>query len=148
MDRGDFIAPPPPCSGATARSAIVASAGAIDCGPPPPGIGTAMEEWERESEVPDEVHPADIEVVEDAVEESREDCAGALAAIDALQQKKTSWLDSLLVLIFSGLLFWGIGSAAWNWKTVAMLIPILLFHELGHYLTMLAFGYRNLRMFF
>ena len=71
-----------------------------------------------------------------------------LAEIDRLQQKKANWGATILILIVSGFLFYGIGKAAWNLKTAALLIPILFFHELGHYLAMLAFGYRNLRMFF
>jgi Zn-dependent protease len=74
--------------------------------------------------------------------------AGVLAEINRLQESKANWGATLLILLVSGVLFYLIGSAAWNWKTVALLIPILLFHELGHYLAMLAFGYRNLRMFF
>ena len=31
---------------------------------------------------------------------------------------------------------------------VAALIPILLFHEFGHYVAMRVFGYQDLRMFF
>jgi Zn-dependent protease len=71
-----------------------------------------------------------------------------LAEIDRLQQKKANWLTTFLTLVVSGALFYGIGAAAWSWKLAALLIPILLFHELGHYLAMLLFRYRNLRMFF
>jgi Zn-dependent protease len=71
-----------------------------------------------------------------------------LAAIDRLQRKKANWLTTFLTLVVSGALFYGIGAAAWSWKLAALLIPILLFHELGHYLAMLIFRYRNLRMFF
>ena len=71
-----------------------------------------------------------------------------LVEINRLQESKANWGATLLILLVSGVLFYLIGSAAWNWKTVALLIPILLFHELGHYLAMRAFGYRNLRMFF
>ena len=79
---------------------------------------------------------------------SDDSTAGVLAEINRLQESKANWGATLLILLVSGVLFYLIGSAAWNWKTVALLIPILLFHELGHYLAMLAFGYRNLRMFF
>jgi Zn-dependent protease len=71
-----------------------------------------------------------------------------LAEIDRLQRKKANWLTTFLTLVVSGALFYGIGAAAWSWKLAALLIPILLFHELGHYLAMLVFRYRNLRMFF
>jgi Zn-dependent protease len=71
-----------------------------------------------------------------------------LAAIDRLQRQKANWLTTLLTVIVSGALFYGIGAAAWSWKLPALLIPILLFHELGHYVAMLVFRYRNVRMFF
>jgi Zn-dependent protease len=71
-----------------------------------------------------------------------------LAEIDRLQHKKTNWLMALVTLVVSAGLFYGIGAAAWSWKLAALLIPILLFHELGHYLAMLTFRYRNVRMFF
>ena len=110
-----------------------------------------MGNWEREFE-PEPVSaeeefasPTDLEPVP---EEFDHEADGVLYEIDRLQQRKANWGATLLVLIVSGLLFYWIGSAAWNLKTVALLIPILLFHELGHYLAMLAFGYRNLRMFF
>jgi Zn-dependent protease len=45
-------------------------------------------------------------------------------------------------------LFIAIGPTRWPWEFVLMLIPILLFHESGHYLAMRIFKYRNLRMFF
>ncbi len=52
------------------------------------------------------------------------------------------------MLLVSIVLFAALGAAAWDWKFVWLLIPILLFHELGHYVAMKVFGYRNLRMFF
>jgi Zn-dependent protease len=80
------------------------------------------------------------------VDDSR--ASAVLAEIDRLQRKKANWGATILILIVSGFLFYAIGQAAWNLKMAALLIPILFFHELGHYLAMLAFGYRNLRMFF
>lgn len=72
---------------------------------------------------------------------------GVLAEIDKLHQKKPG-LGSLLTLGVSIALFFGLGAAAWSWKFALLLIPILLFHELGHYVAMRHFKYRNLRMFF
>ncbi len=71
-----------------------------------------------------------------------------LAELDQLQRKKTSWGSAILVLVVSMLLFFGAGATQWSWKFALMLIPVLLFHEAGHYLAMRAFDYRNLRMFF
>ncbi|HUE13040.1 MAG TPA: hypothetical protein VMR25_02645 [Planctomycetaceae bacterium] len=108
-----------------------------------------MQDWEREFAPagPDEyTDPVPDPDSMSSLSEAR--IAGVLSEIDRLQERKANWGATILVLIVSGLLFYWIGSAAWNLKTVALLIPNLLFHELGHYLAMLAFGYRNLRMFF
>ncbi len=71
-----------------------------------------------------------------------------LAELEALQNKKPSWGNALVVLVVSAALFLGAGSAQWSWKLALAMIPILLFHELGHFLTMRLFNYRNLQMFF
>lgn len=71
-----------------------------------------------------------------------------LDAIRQLQQRQPGWGNAVVVLGLSLVLFVGIGAAVWSTALVAFLIPILLFHELGHYVAMRCFGYRNLRMFF
>ena len=71
-----------------------------------------------------------------------------LVEINQLQNKKGGWGSAILILLVSLLLFAGAGSRQWSWQYVVMLVPILLVHELGHYLAMRAFNYRNLRMFF
>jgi Zn-dependent protease len=108
------------------------------------------EDWELEfAPANPEQRAAPVSDVDDSLSFLVDDStAGVLAEINRLQESKANWGATLLILLVSGVLFYLIGSAAWNWKTVALLIPILLFHELGHYLAMLAFGYRNLRMFF
>jgi Zn-dependent protease len=74
--------------------------------------------------------------------------AAVLAEIGRLQQRKSSWGGAVLVLGISLLLFFALGAAHWSWEFVVMLIPILLVHELGHYMAMRLFRYRNVRMFF
>jgi Zn-dependent protease len=74
--------------------------------------------------------------------------ADVLAEIQQQQQKKTGWAGAILILFVSMALFVGAGAASWSWEFALLLVPILLFHEAGHYLAMRAFGYRNLRMFF
>jgi Zn-dependent protease len=108
------------------------------------------EDWDLEfAPANPEQRAAPVSDVDDSLSFLVDDStAGVLAEINRLQESKANWGATLLILLVSGVLFYLIGSAAWNWKTVALLIPILLFHELGHYLAMLAFGYRNLRMFF
>jgi Zn-dependent protease len=71
-----------------------------------------------------------------------------LNKVVALQTSKPNWLYSLLILGISILLFVGASRVDRATPIPWLLIPILLFHELGHYVTMRAFGYRNLRMFF
>src|SRR5262249_41561863 len=73
-----------------------------------------------------------------------------VAAIRRLEQRKSSWTTAILVLLVSVGLFVGAGGVGerWSLETLAILMPVLLFHEMGHWLAMKAFGYRNLQMFF
>lgn len=59
-----------------------------------------------------------------------------------------SYVSSLVILAASLILFVAAGGAVWSWKLVLMLVPILLFHEAGHYLAMKLFDYQNVQMFF
>jgi Zn-dependent protease len=82
--------------------------------------------------------------------------APALAAQDTLYrqsleelksprtQPTSSWLFVLLVLVFIAGSYGSLGSAS----GVALLVAVLLVHEAGHALGMLAFGFRNVQMFF
>ncbi len=71
-----------------------------------------------------------------------------LARLEQMQRSKTSWLSFVIVLAISGALFYW-AQRREEWREVGwLLIPVLLFHEFGHYVAMRAFGYRNLRMFF
>jgi Zn-dependent protease len=69
-----------------------------------------------------------------------------LAELDRMERTQTSWTNTILVLLVSLGLFLGAGSS--EWKATLILVPILLFHECGHYVAMRVFRYRNLRMFF
>src|SRR6266850_4573484 len=98
--------------------------------------------------------PAEVKQVE-MMEEISRTCeaeglqhAEVLAELYKLQQKKSGWAAGVLLLVISLAVFIGAGSAQWSWKIAVALVPILLFHELGHYIAMRAFNYRNLRMFF
>ena len=71
-----------------------------------------------------------------------------LAEIEALRDRKPGWGSGLTALVVSLFLFLALGAAAWDWKFVILLIPILLFHETGHLVAMRWCNYRNLRMFF
>jgi Zn-dependent protease len=79
--------------------------------------------------------------------------AGVLVELARIQNKKSSWTGAFVILLVSLGLFVAAGrsDAAMGPKPMELLtilIPILFFHELGHYLAMKVFGYRNLRMFF
>lgn len=74
--------------------------------------------------------------------------AEVLAEIHQLQQKQSSWRNVFLVFLISLLLFSVLGSLQWTWEFALLLAPLLFVHELGHYLAMRFFRYRNLQMFF
>lgn len=74
--------------------------------------------------------------------------ASVLEELERLRTKTSGWQSSALVLGLSVFLFFALGAVAWSWEFVLLLIPVLLFHELGHYVAMRVFGYRDLRMFF
>jgi Zn-dependent protease len=74
--------------------------------------------------------------------------AEILAELDRLQNKPASWRAGLWILVGSVIAFFVAGASAWDWKFTLWLIPVLFFHELGHWIAMRTFHYRNLRMFF
>ena len=74
--------------------------------------------------------------------------ADILFELKQLQNKKPGWGGAIWLFVISLLLFAGAGSRQWSWKYLLILVPVLFVHELGHYLAMRAFDYRNLRMFF
>jgi len=74
--------------------------------------------------------------------------AEVLVELEKLQDKKTSKQTIIWILVLSLVGFYAMGAAYWNSKVTLWLIPILFFHEAGHWVTMRIFKYRNLRMFF
>lgn len=54
----------------------------------------------------------------------------------------------LLLTVLSALAFLVAGTWAWSLELVLLLFPVLLMHEVGHLLTMRAFGYQGIRFFF
>lgn len=77
-----------------------------------------------------------------------EEHAEVLLQLEALQKQKPSWGNALGILVISAIAFFASSSSQGSWKFALGLIPILLFHEAGHYLAMRLFNYSNLRMFF
>ena len=70
------------------------------------------------------------------------------AELVRMQQRKTGFGSAALLLVISLGLFVGIGAAKWDWELVGLFVGILAFHELGHFVAMKIFRYRNVRMFF
>lgn len=75
--------------------------------------------------------------------------AAVLAAIDRIQNRRPGWTRAIILFVVSLMLFVGsAGALIDSVRFLSVLIAILFVHELGHYLAMRWFGYRNLRMFF
>lgn len=64
---------------------------------------------------------------------------------DASQLKQ---FGKLMLFIGSVIVFGLVIGIAWDLMLVLLLAPVLLFHELGHYWAMKAFGYRDLQILF
>jgi Zn-dependent protease len=73
---------------------------------------------------------------------------GVMIELERLQEQKPSWRSGLWILGASFIGFIAAGAARWDWKFMLWIIPILLFHESGHWVAMKLFRYRNLRLFF
>lgn len=71
-----------------------------------------------------------------------------LLELDRLQTKKTSKQMMFWVLVGSLAAFVVLGATQWTWQLTLWLVPVLLFHEAGHWLMMRIFKYRNVQMFF
>ena len=74
--------------------------------------------------------------------------ADVLAELEQLQQQRVSWLNMLVVLLISLGLFVAVGFKDDKWQMLLLFVGVLFFHEMGHFVAMRCFGYRNLRMFF
>jgi Zn-dependent protease len=71
-----------------------------------------------------------------------------LTELEKIRTPKGNWLLTLLILAVSLALFLGLGMRDNPIAFTAMLVGVLFFHEMGHYVGMRIFGYRNVRMFF
>jgi Zn-dependent protease len=74
--------------------------------------------------------------------------AAVLAELAVLQNQRPSWWGALILLTISLFLYMGVAQTQQAWDGVLLLVGALAFHELGHFVAMRFFGYRNLRMFF
>jgi Zn-dependent protease len=71
-----------------------------------------------------------------------------MVELESTRSRAGSSLRSIALLLGSAALFVVIGAWFWSMEIVLYLVPILLFHELGHYAAMRYFSYRNVKMFF
>lgn len=69
-------------------------------------------------------------------------------ALEEIRNPKTNWIQTLVILAVSLAVFLSLHMQNSPIAFTAMLVGVLFFHELGHYLGMQLFGYRNVRMFF
>ncbi len=71
-----------------------------------------------------------------------------LEELEKIRNPKGNWAQTVMILAVSLLLFVGLGMRNDPIAFIATLVGVLFFHELGHYVGMRMFGYRNVRMFF
>jgi Zn-dependent protease len=71
-----------------------------------------------------------------------------IAELQLLEKAPPNRANSIWILIVTAGAFLLAGGAQDSFANALLLIPILLFHEMGHYLAMYIFKYRNLQMFF
>ena len=68
--------------------------------------------------------------------------------IEKIQTKTSSTSSNFILLIVSVIAFMALGLLAFDIRFLYFVIPILLFHELGHFIAMRVFKYKNVKMFF
>ncbi|HOX05075.1 MAG TPA: site-2 protease family protein [Planctomycetota bacterium] len=74
--------------------------------------------------------------------------AKVLAEVEKLGNRKADWQGSILVLVISVAAFFGLGLLQNPLLDIAVIVGVLLLHELGHYVGMRLFGFKDVRMFF
>lgn len=74
--------------------------------------------------------------------------AGVLRELDQLQNQKSSWTGMIILFVVSLVLFIGAGRGRWSMNYLIILLGVLFVHEMGHYIAMRAFHYKNVKMFF
>lgn len=80
--------------------------------------------------------------------------AGVMVELERLQNARTSRVGVFLILLISVSVFFATGrdiaggGATDAWERLGILMGVLFFHELGHFLAMKVLGYRDLKMFF
>ncbi|MCS7471091.1 site-2 protease family protein [Stieleria sp. ICT_E10.1] len=141
LDRGVFVRAPPNSVTPNVVSSNVADATLASPVEDDAVVAELVEQAERVEEF---VDGDDVAVQTPAVD----DTLPIIEAVRKQETKQSGWLSKLLILAVSIALFIGLGAWQWELELVLILVPILLVHELGHYVAMKAFGYKNIHMFF
>ena len=81
-------------------------------------------------------------------EEVGPDYAPVLMELERAGQSKSSWKTTFWLLIGSLVLFIVARRSGSDSLYLVTIIPVLFIHEMGHWIAMRAFGYRNLKMLF
>ncbi len=71
-----------------------------------------------------------------------------LNELEQLRNPRGNWAKTIALLVISAMLFVALGMRDSPVAFIVLLVGAVFFHELGHYLGMKLFGYRNVRMFF
>lgn len=74
--------------------------------------------------------------------------ADVLIEIQRQENKEPGWGNAVLILGVSALMFMATGTMQWSWDTALLLLVVMFVHEMGHFVAMKLFEYRNVRMFF
>lgn len=96
----------------------------------------------------DSIAITDQQTVSDETPAIHPEDAQVLRQIQVQQNQTTSWVTKFALLAISLGAFVGLGVLAWDMELLLLLIPVLFFHELGHYVAMRVLKYRNVKMFF
>jgi len=75
-------------------------------------------------------------------------CEQVLAEIQRQQSGGKSWVKNLFILLISLFIFFKLGLLKSGVNNILVIILVLLVHEVGHFIGMRLFGYRNVQMFF
>jgi len=86
--------------------------------------------------------------LESTAEERESRFPEAWAELQKQEAPKGSWINGSLLLLITVLISATVGFGDSSPKAIALILVVLFVHELGHYLAMRIFGYRNVKMFF
>ncbi|MHC4084656.1 MAG: site-2 protease family protein, partial [Planctomycetota bacterium] len=72
--------------------------------------------------------------------------------LEAIRQKqqnqKKGYLKNIAILAITLFIFFQLGFFRWGLRAVLLILLVLVVHEMGHFLGMKIFGYKNVKMFF